>query len=177
MGGRFEGEELLVKYMVYNTGTPAGTIYMASFNEEILRIENNYDAFFKSIERYGKVQRDESGILVEAKNQLKLYFAKKLRVFKLPLYIDGTPFNMSLWNELMKIPYGKTTTYGKISKDIGKPKAAQAVGRAVGLNPIPFIIPCHRVIGKDGSLTGFRLGLDVKKFLLNLEAEKSYLNE
>ncbi len=160
----------MVKYMLYNTSTPAGTIYMASLDDKILRIDSDYDRFFKGIGKYGKAVENNSGVLSEAKNQLGLYFTKRLNIFELPLYIDGTPFSMKVWNELMRIPYGTTTTYGDIAKDIAKPKAARAVGRAVGANPIPFVIPCHRVVGKDGSMVGFGLGLGVKKFLLELES-------
>lgn len=156
--------------MDYNTCTPAGTIYIASCDDEIIRIDTKRDRFLKDIGAFGKVEKGNSGILDKAIYQMKLYFNRKLKKFDLPMHFDGTPFQRAVWSELMKIPYGTTTTYVDIAEFIGKPKAARAVGGAVGANPIPFVIPCHRVIGKDGSLVGFGLGLDVKKFLLELES-------
>lgn len=105
----------------------------------------------------------------EVCRQLDLYFAGKLKAFDLPLTPAGTDFQQSVWSQLLKIPYGQTTSYGKIADRIGNKKASRAVGSANGRNPIPVIIPCHRVIGSDGSLTGFGGGLPTKSYLLNLE--------
>ncbi len=102
-------------------------------------------------------------------NQLKAYFQGELTKFDLEFNIQGTKFQKSVWQELEKIEYGKTISYGEIAKRIGNPKAARAVGMANNKNPIPIIIPCHRVIGKDGSLTGFGGGLEIKQYLLELE--------
>ena len=101
--------------------------------------------------------------------QLDEYFKGSRREFDLPLAPKGTEFQTSVWRELVKIPYGQTTSYGAIAKRIGNDKAVRAVGGANGRNPIPVIIPCHRVIGSNGSLTGFGGGLPTKTFLLNLE--------
>lgn len=101
--------------------------------------------------------------------QLDCYFAGQLTEFELALAPRGTEFQQSVWAELIDIPYGETTSYGAIAKKLNNPKAVRAVGGANGRNPIPVIIPCHRVIGSDGSLTGFGGGLPVKTFLLNLE--------
>ena len=101
--------------------------------------------------------------------QLDHYFAGNLTTFDLPLAPHGTKFQQSVWAELINIPYGETTSYGAIAKKLQNPKAVRAVGSANGSNPIPIIIPCHRVIGSDGSLTGFGGGLPTKSFLLNLE--------
>jgi methylated-DNA-[protein]-cysteine S-methyltransferase len=107
--------------------------------------------------------------------QLKQYFAGKRKVFDVPLNVSGTEFQVQVLRELQEIPYGETTSYGDIAKRIGRPKAVRAVGAANGRNPIPIIIPCHRVIGSSGDLTGFGGGLDTKAALLRLEAENTGL--
>ena len=101
--------------------------------------------------------------------QLRAYFARELETFDLRLAPEGTPFQQSVWNELCGIPYGETISYGELAKRVGNPKASRAVGAANGQNPIPIIIPCHRVIGSDGKLTGFGGGLPIKEKLLALE--------
>ncbi|HEX6928917.1 MAG TPA: methylated-DNA--[protein]-cysteine S-methyltransferase [Gammaproteobacteria bacterium] len=105
--------------------------------------------------------------------QLEEYFAGKRRDFDLPLAPHGTAFQQRVWNALLKIPFGKAVSYSDIAQRIGNPNAVRAVGLANGRNPIPVIIPCHRVIGKDGSLTGYGGGLPIKKKLLALEGIKS----
>jgi methylated-DNA-[protein]-cysteine S-methyltransferase len=110
-----------------------------------------------------------------ARQQLQEYFAGKREEFDLPLHVTGTEFQVQVLDELQRIPYGETTSYGDIAKRIGRPKAVRAVGAANGRNPIPIIIPCHRVIGSSGDLTGFGGGLDTKEALLRLEAENSGL--
>ena len=107
----------------------------------------------------------------DAIKQLNEYFAGKRLEFDLPLRLDGTEFQLLVLEELRRIPYGETTSYGAVTKSIGRPKAVRAVGAANGRNPIPIIVPCHRVIGSGGDLTGFGGGLDTKKALLRLEAE------
>lgn len=101
--------------------------------------------------------------------QLHQYFGGERQEFHLPLAAKGTPFQERVWRELCKIPFGKTASYGEIAERIGNPKACRAVGMANKKNPIPIIIPCHRIIGKNGSLTGFGGGLSVKRQLLDLE--------
>jgi len=102
--------------------------------------------------------------------QLAEYFAGKRQEFDLKLSPEGTAFQKRVWQELQQIPFGQTACYGDIAERIGKPKASRAVGMANSKNPLPVIVPCHRVIGKDGSLTGFGGGLDIKKQLLKLES-------
>ena len=109
----------------------------------------------------------------EARRQLAEYFAGERREFDLPLKLSGTEFQMSVLEALQKIPYGETTSYAEIAERVGRPKAVRAVGAANGRNPIPIIVPCHRVIGSHGELTGFGGGLDTKEALLRLEAEHS----
>jgi methylated-DNA-[protein]-cysteine S-methyltransferase len=102
--------------------------------------------------------------------QLRAYFAGELRAFELRLAFTGTAFQQRVWSHLQSIPYGQTTTYGAIARAIGKAEAVRAVGAANGANPIPIIVPCHRVIGSNGSLTGFGGGINVKRWLLDHEA-------
>lgn len=102
--------------------------------------------------------------------QLAAYFGGELARFDLPLAPAGTPFQQDVWSLLTTIPYGQTTSYGELARRLGRPAASRAVGAANGRNPIPIVIPCHRVVGSNGSLTGFGGGLDVKRRLLELEA-------
>ncbi|AKB30321.1 Methylated-DNA--protein-cysteine methyltransferase [Methanosarcina siciliae T4/M] len=101
--------------------------------------------------------------------QLEAYFAGQLKSFDVKLAPEGTEFQKSVWKVLKEIPYGETRTYGEIAKNIGNPKASRAVGLANNRNPIAIIVPCHRVIGANGKLTGYASGLDIKEFLLKLE--------
>lgn len=105
----------------------------------------------------------------EVRRQLEEYFAGERQTFDLTLAPEGTAFERSVWNELSRIPYGQTRSYAEIARTLGKPGAARAVGRANGANPIPIVVPCHRVIGANGSLTGFGGGLEVKSLLLEIE--------
>ena len=102
--------------------------------------------------------------------QLGEYFAGGRTHFDLPLAPSGSPFQLRVWNALREIPYGQTASYGEIARKVGVPSAPRAVGAANGLNPIGIIVPCHRVIGSDGSLTGYGGGLERKRLLLDLEA-------
>ena len=108
-------------------------------------------------------------LLTQAINQLEAYFSGERTAFDLPLGAEGTEFQRSVWEALLRIPYGETRSYGQIAEAIGKPKAGRAVGMANHRNPIAIIIPCHRVIGSDGSLVGYGGGINVKTFLLQLE--------
>lgn len=108
-----------------------------------------------------------------AVTQLEEYFAGKRRRFELPLAPRGTEFQRQVWRALTEIPYGKTISYGELARRIDKPSASRAVGLANGANPLPIIVPCHRVIGADGSLTGFGGGLPIKRRLLALEGTTS----
>lgn len=103
--------------------------------------------------------------------QLDEYFSGQREKFDIEIELKGTDFQKKVWEELAKVPYGTTVSYGELARKIGNPKACRAVGMANGRNPIPIIIPCHRVIGKNGTLTGFGGGLDVKKTLLDLESK------
>ena len=113
--------------------------------------------------------RGEDKVIARARKQLDAYFAGKLRTFDLPLAPQGTPFQQRVWAALLKIPYGATRSYGQQALAIGSPKAVRAVGLANGRNPIAIIIPCHRVIGANGGLTGYGGGMARKRLLLDLE--------
>lgn len=113
-------------------------------------------------------------VVTEAVSQLKAYFARKLTRFQLPLAPEGTPFQLAVWHELERIPYGEVISYGELAHRIGKPQASRAVGAANGSNPIPIVIPCHRVIGSNGKLTGYGGGLPIKEKLLALEKARLF---
>ncbi|NLV74109.1 MAG: methylated-DNA--[protein]-cysteine S-methyltransferase [Chloroflexi bacterium] len=114
-------------------------------------------------------QATATPLLEEAAAQLQAYCARQRRDFSLPLAPEGTSFQTSVWRAMQAIPYGQVSTYGAIARQLGNPRASRAVGSAINRNPIPIIIPCHRVVGADGSLVGYAGGLEVKRYLLDLE--------
>lgn len=111
----------------------------------------------------------ESDLIRQAARQLRAYFSGQRRSLDFPVSPAGTPFQRRVWDLLQDIPYGGTTTYRSLAIALGRPGGARAVGQAVGANPLPFRIPCHRVIGSDGSITGYALGVELKRKLLELE--------
>jgi methylated-DNA-[protein]-cysteine S-methyltransferase len=113
---------------------------------------------------------DDDPLLASARDQLAEYFDGRRSTFDLPLAPRGTPFQLAVWRALLAVPFGATSTYGAIAGAVGRPTAVRAVGAAVGANPIGIVVPCHRIIGRDGSLTGYAGGLDRKTRLLALEA-------
>jgi methylated-DNA-[protein]-cysteine S-methyltransferase len=117
--------------------------------------------------------RSSEPLFREAEAQLGAYFAGELRRFELPLAPRGTAFQLSVWDALLEIPYGSTTTYSELAAAIGRPSACRAVGAANGRNPLAVIVPCHRVVGATGALTGYGGGLERKRRLLALEAAKA----
>jgi methylated-DNA-[protein]-cysteine S-methyltransferase len=116
------------------------------------------------------VQCNDHPILRETRRQLDAYFAGELQDFGLPLDLKGTPFQIRVWQALLEIPYGETRSYAEQARVVGSPEAVRAVGAANGRNPIPIVVPCHRVIGSNGKLTGFGGGLPLKRWLLDLES-------
>jgi len=112
---------------------------------------------------------EKPAFFISAAAELEEYFAGKRRRFSIDIAPQGTSFQLSVWRSLQRVPYGKTISYGQLARQVGNPKASRAVGAANGANPVPIIIPCHRVIGASGDLTGFGGGLEVKKYLLELE--------
>ena len=113
--------------------------------------------------------QDDADQLRETVSQLRAYFAGKLEIFNLDLAPEGTSFQLAVWKRLCEIPFGETISYGELARRIGNPNASRAVGLANGSNPIPIVIPCHRVIGSNGKLTGYGGGLPIKEKLLALE--------
>lgn len=130
-----------------------------------------YISFIKGKNRItpGVYWGEDRSFFDEPIRQLELYFQGRLKEFTLKLAPRGTPFQLDVLRALQEVPYGETVSYGEIALRIGRPKASRAVGGANARNPLPIVIPCHRVIGSDGSLVGFGGGLDIKKKLLDLE--------
>lgn len=120
------------------------------------------------VESYKETTKDDS-FQKEIKKELMEYFEGKRKVFEIPLEVEGTEFQKKVWTEMAKIPFGEKISYGELAEKSGCPKGARAVGLACNKNKIPIIIPCHRVVGKNGNLTGFAGGLDIKAQLLKLE--------
>jgi methylated-DNA-[protein]-cysteine S-methyltransferase len=150
--------------------TPIGTLVLAADAEGLRHIE--FPSNRHPVSREGWVPGAEGGaadILAITAQQLREYFDGKRRDFELPLAPRGTAFQMQVWHALATIPFGATWSYGQLARAIGKPDAMRAVGAANGRNPLPIVLPCHRVIGADGSLTGFGGGLPIKEALLRLE--------
>lgn len=116
-----------------------------------------------------------SSVLAEAARQLLAYFAGELRRFELPLEPEGTAFERRVWDAVAAIPYGDTRSYAEIARAVGSPGAARAVGAANGANPLPILVPCHRVVGSNGALTGYGGGLELKRRLLDLESGRARL--
>lgn len=142
--------------------SPIGALTLTEENDRIVGLQFGGDG----------AANDASFVLDEAEKQLQAYFSGTRRDFDLPLAPVGTPFQRAVWDALRAIPYGETRTYAQLAASVGRPKACRAVGMANNRNPIAILIPCHRVIGADGSLTGYAGGLDAKKTLLALESAK-----
>lgn len=141
--------------------TKIGDLVIIEEDNKIIGLEVN-----KEVE---EVISKDTVLLKETAKQIEEYFAGKRKNFNVPLNPKGTEFMQKVWTTLQAIPYGEVKTYGEIAKEIGHPKAARAVGMANHRNPIPLLIPCHRVIGRKGKLVGYALGLDKKEFLLGWE--------
>ena len=147
--------------------SPVGPLLLAGNDDGLHVLSFGVGSRPREIESSWKV--DTTGVLSGVRKELDRYFAGKLKEFKTPVVFQGTPFQNDVWKQLCRIPYGETISYLDLAKRIKNPKAVRAVGMANGANPIAIIVPCHRVIGSNGSLTGFGGGLPVKKALLELE--------
>jgi methylated-DNA-[protein]-cysteine S-methyltransferase len=152
-------------HIYYTYESPFGNIVIISDGIAVncIKLETQFNPTCK---KRANAQADK------AAKQLEEYFAGKRKDFDVPLLAQGTSFQRSVWSALQGIPYGETRSYGQIAQIIGNPKASRAVGMANNKNPIWIMIPCHRVIGADGTLTGYGGGLDMKKRLLELEGRK-----
>lgn len=147
--------------------SPVGPLAIAASDAGVHAIE--FHAPRHALARDGRWCEGEHALLDAIARQLDDYFAGARTTFDLPLAPEGTDFQRTVWHALAAIPYGETISYAQLAARIGKPSAVRAVGAANGRNPIPIVLPCHRVIGADGSLTGFGGGLPTKRFLLALE--------
>lgn len=139
--------------------TPIGLLEITATNEAIVGVKpTDYEENIVT-----------NDLALRCKNELEEYFAEERKAFDLPLKAEGTDFQKQVWEQLKRIPYGETKTYGEVAKMIGKPRASRAIGMANHNNTILILIPCHRVIGADGSLTGYAAGIEAKKYLLEFE--------
>ena len=148
--------------------TPVGKLKLVASDQGLVAIlwENDRPHRVRLSEL---VENPQHPILIETERQLAEYFAGKRQDFDISLDMRGTPFQKNVWEALLAIPFGETRSYGQLARQLGNPNATRAVGAANGRNPISIIVPCHRVIGSSGSLTGFAGGLDTKSRLLDLE--------
>ena len=149
--------------------SPVGMLRLAASEKGLIAIDVRKSSISREITA---ADAQAKAILQTAGTQLAEYFAGKRTSFTVPLDLHGTEFQIESWNALGRIPYGTTISYGQQARNIGNPKACRAVGSANGKNPIPIIVPCHRVVAADGSLGGYSLGLKMKKQLLNLEGKR-----
>ena len=165
--------------------SPCGELILASIGNELCLCDwHGMPCAERNLQRIKRAiladfRMDDSPILERTRRQLDEYFAGNRKVFEIPLHPVGTDFQLQVWNTLQAIPYGETMTYGEIAQAIGNPKGVRAVAQAIGANGIDILIPCHRVIGSNHSLTGYTGGLDKKRFLFGLEvilAKKGCLN-
>lgn len=147
--------------------SPVGPLTLVSDGKALAAVA--FDNHSKTLRALAQAEPGSDAVLDEARRQLDAYFAGRIQRFDLPLAPQGTPFQERVWMALRDIPYGKTCSYGDIAAIVGAPKAVRAVGGANGCNPISIIVPCHRVIGASGALTGFGGGIDRKRCLLTHE--------
>ncbi len=155
------------------TFSPIGDIFIQSDGTNITRVNMSNQKYAPDIQEDWIENPDLKPISL-AVEQLAAYFAGNLRKFDLPLILQGTPFQKRAWTELTKIPFGTIVSYGELARRLGNPNASRAVGLANGKNPIAIIVPCHRVIGSNGSLTGFGGGLPRKQYLLEMELSQEH---
>jgi methylated-DNA-[protein]-cysteine S-methyltransferase len=146
--------------------TPLGQVLVLTAGGELVGLHFAGHARTPDIRDDTRATREP---MVMVRDQLEEYFRGDRTRFELPLRLEGTPFQIAVWSALLEIPYGRTSTYGEIAALLGRPRGARAVGAANGQNPISIVVPCHRLIGADGALTGYGWGLDRKRRLLELE--------
>ena len=170
-----------IKIQFYKTRI--GDLILGSFEEKLCLLDFRYRKMRKAVDSRIKnglnaeFVENDSEVIQQAKKQLDEYLGGDRKKFSLPLLIVGTEFQKSVWQSLMKVPYGITSTYLQLAKNIGNERAVRAVASANGANALSLIIPCHRIIGSDGQLVGYGGGLSVKKRLLNLEKRNSSSEE
>lgn len=161
--------------IVSRYNSPCGQLLLGSYADRLCMCDWMYDDVFRlATARLSRcltseIAEGESDVNKRAAEQLDAYFASGRREFDMPLLLVGTEFQKQVWEALAAIPFGSTVSYSAIASRIGRPKAVRAVATAIGANPLSIFLPCHRVIGRDGTLTGFAGGLEAKQFLLRLE--------
>ncbi len=153
--------------------SPLGTLLVAATDQGLCGIYFEQHRHFKG--KDGWARDPEHAVVRRAVRQLQEFFAGGRTGFDLPLDLQGTPFQQEVWQQLLRIPYGATVSYGEHAKAVARPKAARAVGAAIGRNPVSIIVPCHRVVGSNGSLTDYAGGLERKRSLLELESRQEQL--
>ncbi|TWT02432.1 methylated-DNA--[protein]-cysteine S-methyltransferase [Planomicrobium sp. CPCC 101079] len=153
-------------------------LYVAKTNKGLCYIGSpassfeEFKAYFaKRYPAFALIENPET--LAPYVQELTDYFSGAKQTFSLPIDVKGTPFQEEIWRALQAIPYGKTVSYSEIAERINRPSAARAVGSAIGANPLLILVPCHRVIGKNGAISGYRGGMELKRFLLDLELQKT----
>lgn len=156
--------------------SPLGPMHAISFGNSLCLLEFDNRKYLDRekawLEKYfgQKVREGKSIVHEKVQDQIDRYFSGSLKEFDIELLIPGTDFQREVWNALLALPWGSTTSYSQLAKSIGKPKAVRALANAVGQNRLVIIVPCHRVIGANGSLTGFAAGIEKKRYLLGLES-------
>ena len=167
-------EKNIIKVKRYES--PCGVLLLGSFGDKLClcdwQVEKHRGHVDRRLKRVLRAEFEEgtSEVIEKAASELDEFFAGKRKTFDVPLLFAGTDFQKNVWNELLKIPFGKTISYGEMAQHIGMPKAVRAVANANGANSLSIFAPCHRVIGSDRSLTGYGGGLPAKRFLLELES-------
>lgn len=173
-GDEDDGRAVSTKVYCTSFESKIGRIYVASTDRGVCKISVPREArkdFFDWLKKHFNVDSiiDNRSKNKEVIDQLNRYFNGKLAKFTVPIDLIGTPFQLRVWRELARIPYGVTATYKHVSRKVSAPKGFQAVGRATGQNPLPIIIPCHRVLGANGAMVGYSCGVRTKELLLRLE--------
>lgn len=156
------------KIVIQDVETPVGKMQLGAYGDKLCLCSWKLT---KRLVEFGIISDDTSSsqIILEARQELDEYFAGKRKAFDIPLEMIGTDFQKSVWQALLTIPFGKTVSYLDIAQRVGDPRGVRAVAQAIGANPLAIFVPCHRVIGSNGSLTGFAGGLDAKRYLLEIE--------
>ncbi len=163
--------------------TPYGELILGEYNDKICLCDWRYRKMRQAIDDriqeglQATFELKQTALIIETQLQLEEYFRKQRTNFELPLLLIGTTFQKSVWNELLKIPYGKTETYMSLSHKLNNTKAIRAVAAANGANAISIIVPCHRIVGSNGELVGYAGGVDVKQKLLRLENSANYAEQ
>lgn len=175
---RFNHDKMKQKILIQRYASPCGGLWLGSLGDQLCLCnwtnEKHPGRVDKRLQTLLKAEYEEapSDVTQEAIRQLDEYFRRERTSFTIPLLFVGTDFQQAVWHELLQIPYGQTLSYGAMAKRLGIPKAVRAVANANGANAISIFAPCHRVVGSDGSLTGFGGGIEAKRFLLALEQDK-----